>query len=94
MTTTLHPLEGQRKLSERDYRKFMELLNELDFDNIPRLQYIPMTDGASWCIERRIADSFKANFTNLGGKKHDALYSYLISLAGIEADYVSEYCHW
>ena len=28
------------------------------------------------------------------GKKHDALYSYLISLAGIEADYVSEYCHW
>ena len=94
MTTTLHPLEGQRKLSERDYRKFMELLNEFDFDNIPRLQYIPMTDGASWCIERRSADSFKANFTNLGGKKHDALYSYLISLAGIEADYVSEYCHW
>ena len=36
----------------------------------------------------------KAHYSNLGGMKIDALYSYLISLAGIEADYASEYCHY
>jgi hypothetical protein len=32
------------------------------------------------------ADTFKAYFTNMAGRKFDALYTYLISLAGIEAD--------
>ncbi len=34
----------------------------------------------------RTADTFKAYFTNMAGRKYDALYTYLISLAGIEAD--------
>ena len=89
----LHPRHGERKLGKRQYRKLTRLLNEMDFDHMPRIQYIPMVDGADWCIERRTADSFKANFTNLAGKKHDALYSYLIRLARVEADYASRYCH-
>ena len=72
----------------------MRLFAVLDFDNKPRRRDWPMTDGAQWVIERRTADTFKAYFTNLGGMKIDALYSYLISLAGIEADYASEYCDW
>ena len=51
-----------------------------------------MTDGAQWVIERRTADTFKATFTNMAGNKYNTLYSYLISLAGIDADYASEYC--
>ena len=91
--TTLYPREGQRKLSKRKYRKFLKLLNALDFDNLPRMHHQTMLDGAQWCIERRTADSFKAHFTNLAGQKYDDLYSYLIRLAGIEADYASDYCH-
>ena len=91
--TTLYPREGQRKLSKRKYRKFLKILNALDFDNLPRMHHQTMLDGAQWCIERRTADSFKAHFTNLAGQKYDDLYSYLIRLAGIEADYASDYCH-
>lgn len=89
----LHPRHGERKLGKRQYRKLMRLLNDMDFDHLPRIQYMPMVDGADWCIERRTADGFKANFTNLAGGKYDALYSYLIRLSRLKADYVSRYCH-
>lgn len=88
----LHPLHGERKLSKRQYRKMIRLLTDLDFEGLPRIYCWPMIDGAHWCIERRTADGFKAHFTNMGGGKHDALYSYLIRLAGIKADYASRYC--
>ena len=64
----------------------------LDFENKPRLEYWPMMDGAEWVIERRTADTFKANYTNMAGHKYDTFYSYLIKLAGVDADYASEYC--
>ena len=89
----LHPRHGERKLGKRQYRKLIRLLNDMDFDHLSRIQYMPMVDGADWCIERRTADGFKANFTNLAGGKHDALYSYLIRLARVKADYASRYCH-
>ena len=69
------------------------LLNAMDFEHICRMHHVTMLDGAQWCIERRTGDSFKAHFTNMAGQKYDDLYSYLIRLAGIEADYASGYCH-
>ena len=92
LTYIFNPIQGNRKLRENEYRKLINLFGALDFDNRPRFEYWPMTDGAQWVIERRTADTFKATFTDMAGKKYDALYSYLISLAGIEADYASEYC--
>ena len=92
LSATYNPIQGNRELSKREYRKLMNLFAALDFDNKPRRQDWPMTDGAQWVNERRTTDTFKAYFTNLGGMKLDALYSYLISLAGIDADYASEYC--
>ncbi len=91
LTTTLNPIHGNRELSKREYRQLMSLFAALDFDNKPRLEYWPMMDGAEWVIERRTADTFKANFTNMAGMKYDALYSYLIKLAGVDADYASDY---
>lgn len=91
--TTYHPHEGQRKLNKKEYRQFLMLLNAMDFEHICRMHHVTMLDGAQWCIERRTADSFKAHFTNMAGQKYDDLYSYLIRLAGIEADYASGYCH-
>ena len=52
-----------------------------------------MNDGAQWCIERRTHSGFKAHFTNEAGEKYQALYDYLINLAGIEEDYSSGYYH-
>ena len=92
LSATYNPIQGNRELSKHEYRKLMNLFAPLDFDNKPRRRDWPMTDGAQWVIERRTADTFKAYFTNLCGMKIDALYSYLISLAGIEADYASGYC--
>ena len=93
LSGTYNPIQGNRNLSKQDYRKLMNLFAPLDFDNKPRRRDWPMTDGAQWVIERRTADTFKASFTNIADSKYDALYSYLIKLAGVDADYASKYCH-
>ncbi|MBR3413459.1 MAG: hypothetical protein IKG81_12300 [Bacteroidales bacterium] len=93
LSGTYNPIQGNRNLSKQEYRKLMHIFSDLDFDHKGHINYMPMTDGAQWVIERLTADTFKAYFTNLCGMKIDALYSYLISLAGIEADYASEYCN-
>ncbi|MBQ9863747.1 MAG: hypothetical protein IJM33_00250 [Bacteroidales bacterium] len=93
LSGTYNPIQGNRNLSKQEYRKLMQIFSDLDFDHKGHINYMLMTDGAQWVIERRTADTFKAYFTNLCGMKIDALYSYLISLAGIEADYASEYCN-
>ncbi len=92
LSATYNPIQGNRELSKHEYRKLMSLFAALNFDNKPRREYWPMTDGAQWVIERRTADTFKASFTNIAGEKYGALYSYLIQLAGVDADYASEYC--
>ncbi len=92
LSGTYNPIQGNRNLSKQEYRKLMQIFSDLDFNNKGHINYMLMTDGAQWVIERRTADTFKAYFTNLGGMKIDALYSYLISLAGIDAGYASEYC--
>ena len=94
LAATYYPIQGNQKLSKREYRKLMSLFAALNFDNKPRREYWPMTDGAQWVIERRTADTFKASFTNIAGEKYGALYSYLIQLAGIDADYASKYWYW
>ena len=92
LSGTYNPIQGNRNLSKQEYRKLMQIFSDLDFNNKGHINYMLMTDGAQWVIERRTTDTFKAYFTNLGGMKIDALYSYLISLAGIDAGYASEYC--
>lgn len=60
-------------------------------DYFPEHHFVP-SNARNQCDSILTADTFKANFTNMAGRKYDALYTYLISLAGIEADYASEYC--
>ena len=92
LSGTYNPIQGNRNLSKQEYRKLMQIFSDLDFDHKGHIKSWPITDGAQWVVERRTADTFKAYFTNLCGMKIDALYSYLISLAGIDADYASKYC--
>jgi len=94
LAATYYPIQGNQKLSKREYRKLMSLFAALNFDNKPRREYWPMTDGAQWVIERRTADTFKASFTNIAGEKYGALYSYLVQLSGVDADYASKYWNW
>ena len=61
-------------------------------------QWIDTPAGVAHFLEHKMFDmpdgtNVKAHFTNMAGQKYDDLYSYLIRLAGIEADYASGYCH-
>ena len=89
--TTYHPQQGQRQLTEKQYRAISSLLAGLNFEQLKRMHDIDMLDGAQWCIERRTSSDFKAHFTNVAGDKYKNLYDYLVKLAGIEADYASSY---
>lgn len=90
--TILHPREGQCRLSPRKYRRLMQFFEPLHFDSLPRTHYQFMTDGATWTIERRTADTFKIHLTNLAGDKIGDLYDYLIKLAHLKAKYARGYC--
>ena len=94
LSATYYPIQGNQKLSKREYRKLMCLFAALNFDNKPRREYWPMTDGAQWVIERRTVDTFKASFTNIACEKYGALYSYLVQLSGVDSDYASKYWNW
>ena len=91
--TTYYPKQGQKQLTKKQRQQISALLSELNVDHLKRIHYVPMNDGAQWCIERRTHSGFKAHFTNEAGEKYQALYDYLINLAGIEEDYSTGYYH-
>ncbi|KAA3634421.1 MAG: hypothetical protein DWQ02_11415, partial [Bacteroidetes bacterium] len=73
----------KRRVIKRDWDKFLTLLNEANFNDLPHQEYVPMTDGASWTLERKNSEGFKAFRTN---DPDDALMEsclFLLKLSGI-----------
>lgn len=75
---------GKKKLSLKKWMKFESLTNNSSFDNLPNEKYTPMFDGATWTLERKKPDSFKAHDTNSPSKEFSTACLYLINLANIK----------
>ncbi len=55
---------GKKKLKESEWTEFMNLVKASGFDGLPNDEYVPMTDGATWTLERKTSKDFKAHDTN------------------------------
>lgn len=55
---------GKKKLSLTDWENFQVSVAESKFDSLPNRNYIPSLDGASWTLERKTSNGFKAHYTN------------------------------
>src|SRR5690606_29405067 len=74
----------KKKLSLNEWKKFEKLVRESKFDSLPNYNYVLMTDGATWTLEKKDYDSFKAHDTNLPSKEFKETCLYLLNLTNIK----------
>ena len=48
---------GKKKLRLKEWIEFEEIVKASSFDSLPNEKYIPMTDGATWTLERKKHES-------------------------------------
>ena len=83
--------EGHQSMTATQYEQFLQYMENVQFDELPRSHYFPMFDGAQWVIEQVTSQGFKAHFTNVAGKSIQQVYSFLVKLSGEKLEYVKEY---
>jgi hypothetical protein len=56
--------KGKVKISDRDWKYFLRLIDISSLDTLPLVSYFPMNDGTSWVVEKNIDNLYKIHFTN------------------------------
>jgi hypothetical protein len=69
---------GKRKLMTREWTEFKNLVEASGFDDLPNDEYVLMTDGATWTLERKTSLGFKAHDTNNPSKEFSNACLYLL----------------
>ncbi len=75
---------GKKKLSLKKWVKFEEIVKSSRFDSLPNEEYIPMTDGATWTLERKRPNSFKAHHSNSPSQEIRKACLFLLDLTNIK----------
>lgn len=75
---------GKKKISESKWIEFIDLVNKAKFDSLPNDSYIPMTDGATWTLERKTNKNFKAHNTNWPSDEFKESCLFLLKLSNIK----------
>jgi hypothetical protein len=73
-----------KKLNMSDWDIFQKLILESNFDNLPNEKYVPMTDGATWTMEKKTSNAFKAHNTNCPGEEIKKACLFLLNLTTIK----------
>ena len=74
---------GKKKLSLEKWIAFEEIVKASNFDSLPNEDYMPMTDGATWTLERKKYKSFKAHRSNWPSEEFSKACLYLLDLTNI-----------
>ncbi len=83
--------KGHRKMTAAQYEKFLQYMEAVRLDELPRREHEWITDGAEWVIERKTPHGFNAHCTNMAGKNIQQVYSYLAKLSGQQLKYMEGY---
>ena len=75
--------QGKLKLTKVEWEKFESLLAIAKYDTLPKEENVPMTDGASWIVERKKQERYDAKKTDSPGAELYQAWKYLVQLAGI-----------
>ncbi len=73
-----------KKLTAKQWNEFITLFEKTDFNNLSNRVYYPMTDGATWILEHKTPDTFKAHYTNIPSKAIKESCVYLLKLTNLE----------
>lgn len=75
---------GKKKLKINDWTEFTNLATITGFNSLPNEKYVPMTDGATWTLERKTIGEFKAHNTNRPNKEFQNVCLYLLKKSNIK----------
>jgi len=70
--------KGKKKLSLKSWESFLKLVSRAEFDKLPNEFYLPMTDGASWVLEKKSSEEFKAHKTNWASEELEEACLFLL----------------
>lgn len=73
----------KKRLRKKQWEKFNSLIKQAQFDQLPNENYVAMTDGASWTLELKTSDYFKAHKTNEPIGKYEEACLYLLDITNI-----------
>jgi len=79
-------VDKSRKLNLEDWNRFKDIFKSTEFEKKPNYSYYPMTDGATWTLEHKTTDSFKAHNTNIPSGKFKDSCLFLISLTDLKIE--------
>ena len=82
--------EGHKQMTAAQYEQFLQYMEDVHLDELPRSEYKMMMDGAQWVIERVTSQGFRAHFSNVAGKNIQQIYSFLAKLSGEKLEYIEE----
>lgn len=75
---------GKKKLKLSEWTDFTNLVDASGFNDLPNDEYVLMTDGATWTLERKTSKDFKAHDTNDPSKEFSNACLYLLKRTRIK----------
>lgn len=75
---------GKKKVNLKEWIEFKDFLKASNFDSLPNEKYIPMTDGATWTLEKKTPEVFKAHHSNSPSMEFRKACLYLLDLTNIK----------
>lgn len=73
-----------KRISSKKYEEFIRLFQKTNLNDLPNTVYYPSTDGASWTLEYKTSNSFKAHDTNTPSDAIIECCSYLLKLTNLK----------
>ena len=83
--------DGHRKMTAAQYEKFLQYMDDVRLDSLPRSEFELMMDGAQWVIERKDVHGFKAHFTNVPNADIRKVFRFLAKVSGKNICWMREY---
>lgn len=79
-------LKGEKQISAVEWNRFTQMLQLEKFKALPNDRVIPANDGATWMLEYKSVNGFKAHTTNWPQGSIQRCCLYLLSLTDIFVD--------
>lgn len=76
--------KGKKKITRMQWDKLSALLEKHKIDTLPNKDYIPMMDGATWTLEKKDLNGYKAHNTNSPSEDFKKICLYLLKLSKLK----------
>lgn len=74
----------KKRLNNKEWEAFQNLLKEADFDNLPNECEISMADGEDWILEKKTNSNFKMHRTNWPSKEFENACLYILKKTDVK----------